>query len=276
MKNFVDINYLEKNIDNVVLVDARNNFMVPGEGRALYNKSHIKNSFHIGLSEDMVGTIKEHGGRDPLPDDISSFSQKLESFGISNDTEVIVYDSAYMYAGRFWWMCKYIGLTNVKLLNASEDEIKKSNLVFTDEVTILPKEKGKINISLNNSMIADIDDIRKVIEDENSLIIDSRDKQRFLGAVEVVDAEAGHIPNALNYPFMDIIKDGKIADTDFLEKHFEKLREYDNIYTYCGSGVSATVNIIALSEIGIDVKLYVGSWSDYITYKDSVIIKEVL
>lgn len=273
MKNFVNIKYLEQNKDRVVLVDVRNNFMIPGAGKDLYNKSHIEGSFHIELSECMVGTIKEHGGRDPLPDDINTFVQKLESMGISNDTEVIAYDPAYFYAGRFWWMCKYIGLKNVKILNANESEIMASSLKFTNEVTKLP-EKGNIKVEIDEFILADIDDVRKMIANKEPLLMDCRDSQRYRGDQELIDSQSGHIPTAKNYPFMNILEDGKFKDIEFIKKYFEGL-ENQKIVAYCGSGVSATVNLMALDELGVPARLYVGSWSDYITHKDSVIAKGV-
>lgn len=89
MKNIVEVDYLVKNRERVILVDATNNFMIPEEGRQKHDKAHIEGAFHIDLRRDMVGTIGEHGGRDPLPDDMGSFAKKLEEFGISNDSEVL-------------------------------------------------------------------------------------------------------------------------------------------------------------------------------------------
>lgn len=273
MKNLVDIKYLEKNFNDLIIIDARNNFLSKGEGKKIYDENHILGSFHIDLHEDMVGTIKEHGGRDPFPDDIKIFVKKLEDFGITNDSNVVVYDDSYLYSARFWIMCKFIGLDNVKLLNANEFEMKNSSIKFTSEKTQPPKNKGKINLKINYNLLATIDDVRLAINNDNFLLLDSRDEQRYLGEVEMIDKESGHIPSAINYPFINVIENGKFKDISFFEKHFEKLKKEKNIIAYCGSGVSANINLIALDEIDIFAKLYVGSWSDYITYDDSIIEK---
>lgn len=275
MKNIVDAKWLKENMDHIVLVDATNNFMIPEEGRQKHDKAHIKGAFHIDLRKDMVGTIGEHGGRDPLPDDIMTFVKKLEDFGISNDTTVVVYDEDLVPSSRFWWMCKYIGVNDVKVLNGGVNAWTRDGNWLTDEASVLPKEKGKIELRLDTSMLADIDDIKRAINYKQIAIVDSRTSDRYKGILEPIDKKAGHIPTALNYYFGEVIdpQDG-YKDIRFLEKHYAPLREYDEIIVHCGSGVSGSVNIIALDEIGIRAKFYIGSWSDYITYPDSMIETE--
>ena len=101
MKNLADAKYLHENMDRVVIIDATNNFMIASEGREKYDKRHIRGAFHIDLKMDMCRPVTKHGGRDPLPEDMNSFREKLEQFGISTDSEVIVYDEDMVPASRF-------------------------------------------------------------------------------------------------------------------------------------------------------------------------------
>ncbi len=270
MKNIVSAEYLYQNRDRVVIVDATNNFMIPEEGREKYAKRHIEGAFHIDLKEDMSREITVHGGRDPLPEDMNCFKEKLESFGISTDTEIIAYDEDIVPASRFWWMAKYIGLKNVKVLDGGINAWIKSGYSLTDEIPKLP-QKGCIDMKLQEDMLVDIDDIRKAITDENTLIIDSRSPIRYRGEEELIDVKAGHIPSAKNYFYENVLElDGTYKSLEVLKAHFKNVNS-PVVICHCGSGVSGPVNIIALDEIGISAKLYVGSWSDYITYEDSVI-----
>lgn len=275
MKNIVDVKWLEENLEKIILIDATNNFMIPEEGRQKHDKAHIKGAFHIDLRKDMVGVIGEHGGRDPLPEDISTFAKKLEEFGIGNDSVVVVYDEDLVPSSRFWWMCKYIGVNDVKVLNGGVNAWTAAGNRLTDEPTPLPDRKGSIEVRLDTSMLADIEDIKRAINYKQIAIVDSRTPDRYKGILEPIDKKAGHIPTALNYFFGEVIDPVEgYKDISFLEKQYAPLREYDEIIVHCGSGVSGSVNIIAMDEVGIRAKFYIGSWSDYITYPDSVIVTE--
>lgn len=275
MKNLVDAKWLYEHRDQVVLVDATNNFMVPEEGRQKHDAAHSPGSFHMDLRQDMVGKLCQHGGRDPLPDDMNYFREKLESIGISNDTLVVVYDEDLVPSSRFWWMCKYIGVQNVKVLNGGIQAWKRAGYDLTDQVTPMPEKKGSIQMTINHHMFADIEDIRKAINDPEVGIVDSRTKERYSGIVEPIDKKAGHIPNSINFFFGDIIDPVEgYKSKEFLEEHFAPLKQYKELIFHCGSGVSGSVNIIGLDEIGINSRFYIGSWSDYITYPENTIIVE--
>lgn len=273
MKNLVNPEFLYENMDNVVIIDATNNFMDITEGKLKYSQRHIKGAFHIDLRDDMSKEPQIHGGRDPLPEKIEDFGQKLESLGINSDTQVVVYDENMVSASRFWWMCKYIGINHVKVLNGGLEAWMSKGYPVTNEPSIA-KTQGKIHINLDSSLIADIEDIKRAIYDENSIIVDCRSEERYSAKEELIDKVAGHIPTAVNYFFgLTLEENNTYKSKDFLKKHFENIDSNKEIICQCGSGVSAPVNMIALDEIGIKTKLYVGSWSDYITYEDSEIVK---
>jgi len=277
MKNLVSVEYLKDNLDNVVIIDTTGDFMDDKAGIEIYKKGHIPNAYYIDLDIDMCGCKGVHGGRHPLPEDMQSFVDKLESLGISNDTKVVVYDQGLMYAARFWWMCRYIGLDNVKVLDGSFYQWQKQNLPISTDIPKLPKEKGKITYKVNTDMTVNYQDILTVINDYDGsiAIVDSRGHQRYLGMPNDIDTRPGHIPHALNYYFDDAInQDGTYKSIDELKNHFKDLFNYKEIIVHCGSGVSGAVNILALDEIGLPAKFYIGSISDYTSYPDSVVINE--
>ena len=277
MKNIVDAKWLYENLDSLVVVDATNNFMDPEEGRNKYKDYHIPGAFHMDLREDMCGPLAEHGGRDPMPESLSHFKDKLEAYGISNDSLIVVYDEDLVPSSRFWWMCKYIGLDKAKVLNGGINAWKAEGYPLTDKVVPEAEKKGHIDLRINKEIFADIDDIRRLVAEKNEklIIVDSRSDERYRGILEPIDKLAGHIPGSVNYFYGDVLDPVTgYKDKAFLEKHFAPLRAYDEIFVHCGSGVSGSVNIIAMDEIGIKTRFYVGSWSDYISYDDSIIAVE--
>lgn len=277
MKNIIEAKWLYENLDRVIVIDATNNFMNPEEGRGKYKRGHIKGAFHMDLRNDMCGELGTHGGRDPMPKSMDDFVAKLERFGISNDSVVVVYDEDLVPSSRFWWMCKYIGLENVKVLNGGVNAWLAAGYELTSKIPQCPETKGKISAAIHHDLLIDIQDIKKILEQpsEKIAIVDSRSEERYKGLIEPIDKLAGHIPGAINYFYGEVVDPVKgYKDVDFLNKHYEPLRKYDEIIVHCGSGVSGSVNILAMDEVGIHAKFYVGSWSDYITYEDAIIIVE--
>ena len=274
MKNIVDVQWLQEHLSQVVVVDATSDFLDEAQGKIKYHHRHLPGAFHMDLDEDLRGVIGTHGGRHPLPTDMTHFAHKLEKIGISNHSMVVVYDEGSMYAARFWWMCKYIGLENVKVLDGGIAAWINAGHELTTELPQLPTEKGKITVKLQKELLADYEDIRAVLAAKTgqTAIVDSRANDRFRGENETVDPKAGHIPGALNYFFGEVLtEDGAYKDAAALQKHYEAMKEYDELILHCGSGVSGAVNVLALDEIGVPAKFYVGSWSDYITHEDAVV-----
>lgn len=270
MKNLVDVQFIVENKENIVLVDATNNFLNPQEGKEKYAMGHIPGAFHIDLHDHMCSEVEEHGGRDPLPKDLNSFKEVLESFGISNHSTVVVYDENMVTASRFWWMCKYIGLEKVFVLNGTGQAWMEADQEATAKLPVA-KEKGQITMELKPAMVAEIEEVLQEIGNPETLLLDSRVESRYRGENEVIDKVGGHIPSAKNYYFGHLLCNGFYKDLDFLKAHFQGLENYKKIIIYCGSGVSAPINGIALDALNIPFKLYVGSWSDYISYAENKI-----
>ncbi|HLR67386.1 sulfurtransferase [Virgibacillus alimentarius] len=260
---------LQNDQNNTMIIDARFQLNDPDAGRKAYLDGHIPGAVYLDLDKDLSGRIAKHGGSHPLPD-IDTFVAKIGHIGIDNDTTVVVYDQHNdMFAARCWWLLHYIGHEKVYVLEGGYNEwIANGNEVTTD----LPKLTAKeFKPALRTDEVVDIQDVKE--KKEETVLIDSRAKDRYLGQQETRYKRAGHIPGAKNYFWKDVLTNhGKWKNKDELDRHFEQLDKDNEVIVSCGSGVSACPNIMALKIAGFqNVKLYPGSFSDWISYDENKI-----
>ena len=273
MKNLVDVKWLKQNIndENLVIIDCRFDLKDKEYGKRSFEKSHIKGAFRLDIETQLTKEISTHGGRHPLPSP-NELKEVFENIGINNNSRVVIYDDGDLSgAARVWCILKYLGHKNVFVLNGGIKEFIKIDGEVSKEDSI-PK-KGDFDIDINRDMNVDINYVKNILKDENVLLVDSREYVRYIGEFEPVDFKKGHIPGAKNYFWQDVLDINeefiKLKDCEILKKHFEKLNNYKEIIIYCGSGITASVNSIALDEIGINHKIYQGSFSDWITYEEN-------
>ena len=278
MNNLVNAKWLKENInnENIVIVDCRFNLMDKEYGKKSYEKGHIKGAKRVDIETELSGTVKLHGGRHPLPS-IEKLKNTFENLGISNDSIVISYDEGDLAgASRLWWILKYLGHEKVYVLDGGLEDFKELGGEISTEIK--KSNKVKLDINVQENMKIDMEYVKERIDDEDTVIVDSREYKRYIGEFEPVDKKAGHIPGAVNYFWMDILeKDGDklyLKSKDELRKQFAELIDFDEVIVYCGSGITACPNSLALSEIGIKHKLYTGSFSDWISYDENIVETE--
>ncbi|EDL63590.1 sulfurtransferase [Bacillus sp. SG-1] len=269
MEAIKEISWLEsKYLDEKVrVIDCRFKLGEPNYGKQLYNENHIPGAVYFHLEEDLSGKMKKHGGRHPLPE-VEDFANKLEKSGIENDTTVVVYDGGEgAFAARCWWILKYIGHKQVYILNEGYQGWKERGLPVSSEVVDF--NAGEYHPEVQGDMIATVEDVRKISRKETEgILIDSRARKRYLGMVEPIDKIPGHIPGAVNHEWTDAVKDGSFLSKKEHEKRWNGLDTKLPIIVYCGSGVTATPNILSLWAAGCrNAKLYPGSYSDWISYE---------
>ncbi|NFK77530.1 sulfurtransferase [Clostridium botulinum] len=276
MKNFVSTKWLQDHLDdkNIVIVDCRGDLLKDSYGEEVYKKGHIKNAVFADLKKVMSSEEKEHGGRNPLPD-IEDFKRSIEKLGINKNTLVVAYDELKIAgAARFCWMLRYVGHTNNYVLDGGINKwITENRKLYIEENN--SKEKLDIknedfNISLNEEIKADVNYIKDNMK-KDLILVDSRTNIRYKGIEEPIDKRAGHIPGAKNVYWKDMLKEDGAVDENKVRENFLPLKAYTNIAVYCGSGIDATFNFLLLDEVGIKARVYAGSWSDWITYKDNPI-----
>ena len=261
--------HLEERDNDLVMVDCRFELQSPDVGKRLYIDNHLPTAVYLDLNKDLSGPTQQHGGNHPLPD-MHEFAEKLGNLGIDEKTTVVVYDQANeMYAPRLWWLLTYMGHEDVYVLDGGYEKwVAEGRTVTQEIVTRTPKV---FTPHIQEDEKVDMDEVKEKLSNQSAILIDSRAKDRYLGKVEPMYSKAGHIPGAKNYFFKGVLKDnGLWKNTQEIEAHFADLPKDQEIIVSCGSGVSACPNIIALKQAGYrNVKLYPGSYSDWISYEDN-------
>lgn len=275
MSNLVSAQWLKDNLNNekLVVVDCRFNLMDKEYGKKSYEKGHIKKAKRIDIENELSSKVEKHGGRHPLPN-INKLKDTFENIGISNDSIVVCYDEGDLSGpSRLWWILKYLGHKNVYVLNGGIKAFEEIGGEISKEVSNV--NKSVFEISVQENMKVNMDYVKERIHNKEVAIVDSREYKRYIGEFEPVDKKAGHIPGAINYFWMDILNEDKgnlkLKSKEELNKIFNELRNYKEIIVYCGSGITACPNSLALSEIKINHKLYAGSFSDWISYDDNMV-----
>jgi len=270
MKNFISVDQLKENLKDIVVLDIRFDLHDPEYGKKVYNEGHIDGSFFIDLNKDLAGEKKTHGGSRPLPE-MDKFIKKIEKLGITKDSSIVVYDEEIVAAARAFWMFKYIGHRDIKILDGGYNEwIKKEGLI-TKEKTLLPKN-STYNFEIKNDIYVDIDKVKEAIEDKDVSLIECRSYERYLGKNEPFYSKPGHIPTALSIDSKSLLsEDGKVKSVKELKEIFKRLEEYKDVIFSCGSAVNASLDYAIYNEFFSNGKVYIGSYSDWISYPENLI-----
>ena len=202
------------------------------------------------------------GGRHPLPDR-DELAERMRAWGVDDDSLVVCYDqNSGAFAGRLWWLTRWLGHANVRLLDGGLDSWIAAGRAI--EKTEISPAAGSFHARPPLTRICRAEDVSQ----GSMLLLDARDAARYRGESEPIDAVAGHIPGAVCAPFTENLDAGQFRSPEDLAARFTDLGADRGIDTvcYCGSGVTATHNILALLLAGFpEPVLYPGSWSDWIT-----------
>lgn len=275
-KNLASLEWLNNNIDHphVVIVDCRFVLGRPTNGYQAYLQGHIPGAVYVDLEKDMSAPIGQHGGRHPLPN-LQIFAKKLGDIGVDRSKKVVAYDDqGGVMAARLWWLLKYLGHEHVVVLREGYTAWKEKGYPTTSEI----KQKAPTSFEANvqQHLLATMEEVREKLEEQDVMLIDSRSKERYLGQQETIDPVAGHIPGAVLEFWQDSLTAEGTWKTTTEQK--ERLRSYveqqdKELIIYCGSGVTACANFVAFQEAGLQPKLYLGSWSDWISYPENKLAK---
>ncbi|MEW9501854.1 sulfurtransferase [Jeotgalibacillus marinus] len=256
---------------NVVVIDCRFSLQNPSEGKTQFLAGHIPSAVYFDLNKDLSGAPGKHGGRHPLPVE-NDFKQLLQKSGVSNSSIVVAYDGGEgAFASRCWWLLRYFGHEQVYILNGGFKEWQAHQLPIETEQQ--QPEEVIFTPNIQHEMKTDVDEVKKIVNGETtSILIDSRSYDRYIGQNEPIDRVAGHIPGAINKDWMNVLHKGFFLKDAEQENRFADWEKDRSIVVYCGSGITATPNIIALKQAGFqNVKLYPGSYSDWVSYDDNEI-----
>ena len=252
---------------NLRIADCRWYLTAPQRGRAEYDAGHIPGAIFVDLDTDL--SAPSGPGRHPLPDR-QVFANRMGSLGIGDGHMVIAYDDrSGAVASRLWWMLRDIGHLEVMVLdggfaawNAEGGRVSKAGTV-SDAATV--HEPTHLSVGSGPTRSVDREGVAERIGEIS--LLDARAPERYRGEIEPVDPVAGHIPSALNVPLTgNLGPDGRFLDPRVLADRYRPIATAGEVVVYCGSGVTACHDILAMVHAGLDEPtLYPGSWSDWST-----------
>jgi thiosulfate/3-mercaptopyruvate sulfurtransferase len=250
--------------DEVVVADVR--WSATGgtaEAERAFEAGHIPGAVFFDVDRDLAGEPFVGGpGRHPLPD-AGRFTTALASRGIGPDDLVIAYDDGIgSVAARLWWMLDAVGRRCALLdggLAAWEGALETGPAGVRRAAELAVRQWPE-------DRLVDADGVAKALA-AGEVVLDARVGERYRGETEPIDPVAGHIPGARSAPFPDVIAaDGRFRSPDDLRGRFAALGvdARTEPIAYCGSGVTASLDVFALRLAGLDARLYEGSWSDWV------------
>src|SRR5687767_3235040 len=262
----VSTDLLAAHLDDWAIVDCRFDLQNEHWGRDEYRLAHIPGAVYAGLNADLSGTPNGSNGRHPLPP-IEALTATFRRFGIDRSTQVVAYDQdAGPYASRLWWMLRYMGHDAVAVLDGGWAKWTREGRPTRsgNETRAATSFAGQPRPEL----IVGVDRVAGAVSDPKTLLVDARAPERFEGQSESLDRVAGHIPGAINRFFkQNVGPGGTFLPSDPLRAALRQTlgtHAPEHSIMYCGSGVTACHNLLALEHAGLPgAKLYPGSWSEW-------------
>ncbi len=262
-KPVIAINEVASELDSYVIIDVSSG----NNAKADYETEHLQGALFVDLGKDLsaAGHSPDDGGRHPLPT-LEEFSKLLGKLGIDPRTPVLVYDqqNSANAAARFWWMLTAVGHQFVSVLDGGLQAAKAAGLSMYNGI-----EQAKPVAAYPAPPewllpLASLNEVEYASKTERQTLIDVRSPERFQGLEEPLDTKAGHIPSAINIPFVsNVDADGKFLPIEQLTKKYEHF-DADNTIIHCGSGVTACQTLLAMAAAQLPLpKLYIGSWSEW-------------
>lgn len=267
--HIVSPQWLADHLDQgVIVIDCRFSLPDPTLGQRQYDTGHIPGAYYLDLDRHLSHHVQKHGGRHPLPY-WPKFVDTLNLLGIQSQpqTPIVIYDaSRFAFAARLWWMLRYLGHGNVALLDGGINAWTEAGLPLSREMP--QPQMGRFVPQPQTNWIVDIEHVRQYKDDIGTMVIDSRSADRFLGEREPIDPIAGSVPGAVNYFWKEVSTEaGLLKSPEILAHHWRAVDDADEVIVYCGSGVTACVNLFSQVVAGKPMgKLYPGGWSDWCSY----------
>ncbi|MFG2226407.1 sulfurtransferase [Streptomyces sp. NPDC048644] len=228
-------------------------------GRPQYATGHLPGAVYVDLDTELAGPPGADG-RHPLPY-LAVFADAMRAAGVRSDRPVVVYDAGQGWAAaRAWWLLRWAGHPDVRVLDGGLASWTASGATLTSEIPV--PSAGDFTPAPGALPVLTADEAAALAR--TGVLLDARAAERYRGDVEPIDRVGGHIPGAVSAPTTEnVTEDGTFRGTGALAARFAALGAKDGaeVGVYCGSGVSAAHEVLALAVAGIPAALYVGSWS---------------
>lgn len=251
----------------VRVVDARWSLLDRDKGRNAWLNAHVPGAVFLDVDRDLASPRGQGPGRHPLPRP-EAFADTMSRAGIGAATHVVAYDFGdASTAARVWWLLRYFGHDRVSVLDGgiarwtAEGRPVESTVPSITPQAFVPSPRPEMRV--------DADAVERLRSQAGTLVIDSRASERYEGRTEPIDPVAGHVPGARNRPYPSNVRapeDPRFQQAALLREQFVQLGadRADHVVCYCGSGVNACQNLLALQLAGFTGGLlYEGSWSDW-------------
>ena len=249
-----------------MVVDCRFDLQQENWGYDQYLAGHVPGAVYAHLSTDLSGPMTGRNGRHPWPSP-EAVARVFGRMGIARDVQVVAYDQDIgMFASRLWYLLRAMGHERVAVLDGGWARwTAEARAVSTGEET---RPRATFTGALQPAALVTAAELAPTIGTATTLLVDARAPERFEGTVEPLDPVGGHIPGAVNRPYrQNVGEDGMMRPPDALRRDFLRLfgdRTPAGTVMYCGSGVSACHNLLALEHAGLPgARLYAGSWSEW-------------
>jgi len=263
MSPLVSTDELAQNPDWKIF-DCRHDLANPGSGQVEYEKGHIKGALFAHLDRDLSAPLTGRNGRHPLPE-MQDFIRFLEKSGVAPTDTVVCYDAGPgSYAARLWWMLRWVGHAQAAVLNGGFARWVAEGRPVTADAPLITGTKYKTKPERSRSVaLATVERQLKRLA-----LLDARAPARYRGEQEPIDPVAGRIPGAKNRFNSDNVNaDGTFKSPEELKAAFQSVigeRKPSEIVHYCGSGVAACHNALAMEIAGLTgSRVYIGSWSEW-------------
>ena len=251
------------------LVDARAVLADAAAGGAAYSASHLPGAVHADLDRDLSNHAVGGQGRHPLPDP-ARFARRVGEWGIGPAQQVVVYDAGdgSMAAARLWWLLTLLGHRRVAVLDGG---LAAWRAIGGEETSArsVPSPVAAYPARFEARHFVSADEVAERLDEDTGWLFDARAAERFRGEVEPIDPVAGHVPGAVNLPFVQMLRDGRFKPA--VELHAllsDRLgdRHPSDSVLMCGSGVTACHLLLAFEHAGLHgARIYPGSWSGWIS-----------
>lgn len=233
------------------------------DGRPEYLAGHIPGAQYVDLDHDLAAHGEPTDGRHPLPP-VEALQDAARRWGIDDGDTVVVYDDLKnLSSARAWWLLRHAGVADVRLLDGSLRAWTDAGFDLASGDAAAPAP-GSVTLAYGALPVLSLEDVSGFADSE--LLLDARAAERYRGDVEPIDPRAGHVPGAVSAPTTENVgPDGRFADPEALRARFVALGALSGVEVgvYCGSGVTAAHEAVALTLAGFTPRVFPGSWSQW-------------
>ncbi|MDE2069702.1 MAG: sulfurtransferase [Gammaproteobacteria bacterium] len=265
----VDAETLARQLDSGWRIfDCRFELVDPFAGERAYVAGHIPGAHYLHLDRDLASAVTAASGRHPLPEP-EVLAAKLAAAGVGAGTQVVAYDDAAgAFAARLWWLLRWLGHPQVAVLDGGWTQWHREGRPVSHEPPPV-SARGKFQARPDDSMWLSSALVLERMRSGAGRLLDARAAERFRGEQEPIDAVAGHVPGAVNLPYLgNISGDGRFQSAEALRRRLIAALDGaapGETVCMCGSGVTACHNLLAMEVAGLSGgRLYAGSWSEWI------------